>query len=81
MRLVPERFIQTTNDRGEFEFHALPPGSYLLGTYLYPESDVIDPTVKKEPATFYPGTSNRAAAIPIVVGEGTEHGGFNFVVP
>ena len=77
---LPERFTRNTNEHGEFEFLALPPGSYLLGHNLYSESHVILPTAKKEPATYYPGTPDRRAAVPVLVGEGTEHNGFNFTL-
>jgi hypothetical protein len=75
---IQDRFQTRTSGSGEFEFRALPPGQYLLGHNLYPESD-IGP-VPKGPPMFYPGTSDRAAAVPIVVGEGTEHTGLDFVV-
>ena len=79
-----DRLKTRTNAKGEFEFRALPPGQYLLGHNLYPERDFIiheagaNPVAR--PPTFYPGTSDRASAIPIVVGEGTDHGGLDFAV-
>jgi hypothetical protein len=30
--------------------------------------------------TFYPGTPEQASAIPLTVGEATQHDGFDFVV-
>jgi hypothetical protein len=32
------------------------------------------------PKTYYPGTPDRSAAIPIVVGSATQHDGVDFVV-
>lgn len=80
---IQDRLQTRTSGSGEFEFRGLPPGRYLLGHNLYPESDVgtiEDGVVPKPPPTFYPGTSDRAAAIPIAVGEGTQHTGLDFVV-
>ena len=79
-----DRLKTSTNAKGEFEFRGLPPGQYLLGHNLYPENDVIMlengiAPVKRHP-TFYPGTADRAAAMPIAVGEGTQHSGFDFTV-
>jgi hypothetical protein len=79
-----DRLQTRANAKGEFEFRGLPPGEYLLGHNLYPESDVIiiengiAPVTR--PPTFYPGTSNRAAAVPIVVGEGTLRSGVDFAL-
>ena len=78
--LIHQRFTQTTNELGEFEFHAIPPGAFLLGHNLYPESHVILVNDVKPPATYFPGTPNRSAAVPVVVGDGTEHNGFEFSV-
>jgi hypothetical protein len=74
----------STSANGEFEFRGLPPGEYVLGHNLYPESDVIlienGIASVKRPPTFYPGTSNRANAIAIVVGEGTQRSGVDFAL-
>jgi hypothetical protein len=71
-------YATTTNDRGEFEFRTIPPGSYFLGHELI-RSDLV-PVGGYPPMTYYPGTSDRAAAIPVVVGRATLHEGYEFVV-
>lgn len=65
-----------TNEYGEFEFSGQPPGAYWLGINLSraPTSGV------PYPATFFPGTTNPDGAEPIVIGQGTEHNGLDFVV-
>lgn len=63
------------NADGEFEFSGQQPGEYLVGVNL--EGWPYDPT----PATFYPGTSDRAAALPIVLGVGTMRTGLDFRLP
>jgi hypothetical protein len=60
------------NADGEFEFSGQQPGEYLVGVNV--EGWPYDPT----PATFYPGTSDRAAALPIVLGAGTARTGLDF---
>ena len=52
-----------TNDRGEFTFMAIPPGTYLAGV-----------NIARQPApgspfrpTYFPGTTDRLQATPIVV--------------
>ena len=68
----------TTNERGEFEFQPILPGTYLLGHEII-QSDRV-PLNGYPPMTFYPGTSDRRAAVPIVVGDATEHAGLDFTV-
>ena len=77
---IPERFTVSTDERGGFEFRAIPPGTFLLGHNLFSESDIVvrTPSDVVVPATFFPGTTNRAAAIPIVVGNATRHDGLDF---
>jgi hypothetical protein len=73
-------YTAVTNERGEFEFRTIPPGTYLLGHQIVPPHLSIAGEVRP-PSTFYPGTPDRAAAIPIVVGNATQHEGLDFVVP
>lgn len=79
MPLEPIRHPRHTEVRanadGEFEFSGQFPGEYLLGVNL--DGAQYDPN----PTTFYPGTAERAAAVPIVLGAGTERTGFEFRLP
>jgi hypothetical protein len=52
---------------GYYEFSALRPGAYLLGVNL------LRPPAHGTPykPTYYPGTTDIAAAVPVTVGEGT----------
>jgi hypothetical protein len=70
------RFDTRTNEDGEFEFVGVPPGDYWLGVNLV-ERSRIGPA----PApTYFPGTRDRNAAIPIRVGPATEQGGLTFSI-
>jgi hypothetical protein len=73
------RYKTSTNERGEFEFHAIPPGSYFVGHQIH-RSDAI-PSGGYPPSTYFPGAPNRIGAKPIVVGNATQHDGFDFTVP
>jgi hypothetical protein len=59
---------------GTFEFSGVAPGRYLLSAW------VRAPDGPQALTTYYPGTGYRDAATPIVVGKGTLHEGFDFVV-
>jgi Carboxypeptidase regulatory-like domain len=61
---------------GTFEFYGVPAGTYLLTASVPRMVDNKEAT----PTTYYPGTSERSAAIPVNVGDATEHDGFDFVV-
>ena len=65
-----------TNEHGVFEFSGQPPGSYWLGMNLWHSPSTGVPY----PPTYFPGTTNRDLAEPVVIGEGTEHDGFSFFV-
>lgn len=68
----------TTNDRGEFEFTGRPAGRYYLGVSLYNAPNPYGPSY---PRTYYPGTSDRNAAVPVVVEEGRISDGFDVLIP
>jgi hypothetical protein len=75
-----QRYLAVTNERGEFEFRTIPPGSYLVGHEIYGRRAI--PQGQRPPvSTYFPGVTDRAAAIPIVVGNATQHEGLDFVVP
>ena len=64
-----------TNKRGEFEFRAIPPGSYILGHPMRGDGQVAFPGQKPTKAIYYPGTFDLDAAAPIVVGNATQQDG------
>lgn len=68
----------TTNDKGEFEFTGRPPGRYYLGVSLY---NAPNPQGPSYPRTYYPGTTNRAAAVPVIIEPGRATPVFDFSVP
>jgi hypothetical protein len=68
--------IAHTNDNGEFAFSAVPPGSYLLGINVSRQPSSSAPFRP----TYFPGTTDRALAMPVVVGLGTEHSELEWVV-
>jgi hypothetical protein len=65
-----------TNDRGEFEFSGVPPGDYLLGINV---SRLPSRGAPFRP-TYFPGTTDRASAVPVTVGHGTEHAEVDWAV-
>jgi hypothetical protein len=69
----------TTNERGEFEFVAIPPGSFVFGHQIIGPHLVVSGQ-KLPPKTYYPGTPDYSAATRIVVGDATQHDGLNFIV-
>jgi hypothetical protein len=73
-----ERYRASTNDRGEFEFSAIPPGSYLVGHQIH-RSDAIPPG-GFPPSTYFPGVTSPVGATPVVVGNATVHNGIDFTV-
>lgn len=64
-----------TNYKGEFEFTGRPAGRYYLGVGLYSGPNPNGPSY---PRTYYPGTTDRNSAIPIVVERGRSSDGFDF---
>ena len=74
-RHVPNSSV-LTNERGEFAFSAVPPGSYLLGINLSREPRNGSPF---QP-TYFPGGTDRSLATPVVVGLGTEHADLEWTV-
>jgi hypothetical protein len=67
-----------TNDKGEFEFTGRPPGRYYLGVSLY---NAPNPHGPSYPRTYYPGTTDRAAAVPVIIEQGRASQSFDFSVP
>jgi hypothetical protein len=74
-RHVPNS-LALTNDRGEFAFAAVPPGNYLLGINAARQPSNGAPY----PPTYFPGTTDRALATPVVVGLGSEQAELEWVV-
>jgi hypothetical protein len=72
---APRLDVRPTED-GTFEFVGVPAGSYLLVASLRQFVDGKERTL----ATYYPGASEQSSAIPLTVGDATEHDGFDFVV-
>jgi hypothetical protein len=68
----------STNMKGEFEFAGRPPGRYLLGVSLY---NAPNPHGPSYPRTYYPGTTDRDSAVPVIVGRGRASEGFDFSIP
>jgi hypothetical protein len=67
-----------TNESGVFEFTNRPPGRYYLGVNLYLAPNPYGPSY---PRTYYPGTSDLSAAMPIIVEHGRANDGLDFSVP
>jgi hypothetical protein len=67
-----------TNDKGEFEFTGRPPGRYYLGVSLY---NAPNPQGPSYPRTYYPGTTDRTAAVPVIIQQGRASQTFDFSVP
>ena len=64
------------NEDGTFEFYGVPPGSYLLSAGL----EKMEDGKRRYLNTFFPGTSDVTAAVPVVIGKATQHDGFDFLV-
>lgn len=68
----------STNERGEFEFTGRPAGRYYLGVSLYNAPNPFGPSY---PRSYYPGTTNRDDAVPVIVDHGGTPASFDFSVP
>jgi hypothetical protein len=68
----------STNDNGEFEFTGRAPGRYYLGVGLYNAPNRSGPSY---PRTYYPGTIDRSAAVPVIVEQGRAREAFDFSIP
>ena len=68
----------STNSKGEFEFTGRPSGRYYLGVSLY---NAPNPHGPSYPRTYYPGTTDRKSAAPVVVEPGRSSEGFDFSIP
>jgi hypothetical protein len=87
---------QQTNDLGEFRIAGLPPGEYYVAamsrpmTVMFGGPGIDPPTATPAPAarqprttaatTYYPGTSDQAAAQPVAVAAGAETGNIVFTM-
>jgi hypothetical protein len=77
----------TTGSSGAIQIGPLLPGSYVMGTYLFPadfkerskDLNFIENFVPQP--WFYPGTTDPAKAKPITVGFAQQVSGIHFVVP
>ena len=68
----------STNGKGEFEFAGRPPGRYFLGVGLYTGPNANGPSY---PRTYYPGTTDKQSAIPVIVERGRAAEGHDFSIP
>jgi Carboxypeptidase regulatory-like domain len=91
-RLIPAPMqgLQQTNDLGEFRLSGLPPGEYYVSASPHQQSPFGGPGVSIAAVqgtarttlatTFYPGTTDNAAAQPIAVARGAEVGNISFML-
>ena len=76
-----------TDSSGAFQIGPLPPGSYVIATYLWPadfkerskDANYVLGVVPQP--WFYPGTTDPAKARPIAVGFAQQVSGIHFAVP
>ena len=64
------------NEDGTFEFFGQSPGSYVVSA----QRAMAEDGNGRYLTTYFPGTPDLAAAVPIVIGEATEHDGVDFLV-
>jgi len=91
-RLIPAPMqgLQQTNDLGEFRLSGLPAGEYYVSAAPHMQSPFGAPGVTPAPAqgsarttlatTFYPGTTDAAAAQPVAVARGAEVPNISFML-
>ena len=91
-RLIPAPMqgMQQTNDLGEFRLSGLPPGEYYVSAAPHIQSPfgapgITPPAAQDTPrtaptTTYYPGTTDAAAAQPIAVARGAEVGNISFML-
>lgn len=92
-RLIPAQGQGQTNDVGEFRVAGLAPGEYYVAAMTRPPAMFRGPGVSVDAAprtpgaahtaiatTYYPGTSDQAAAQPIAVAAGAEVGNILFTM-
>jgi protocatechuate 3,4-dioxygenase beta subunit len=89
---APMQGVQQTNDLGEFRLAGLPPGEYFVSASPQMQSPFGGPGVAPPaPAapgttrtsvttTYYPGTTDAAAAQPVSVARGAEVGNISFML-
>ena len=90
-RLIPAPMqgMQQTNDLGEFRLAGLPPGEYFVSAAPNMQSPYGGPGIAAPPpsqsrtavtTTYYPGTTDQAAAQPVAVARGAEVGNISFML-
>jgi hypothetical protein len=89
---APMQGMQQTNDLGEFRLAGLPPGEYFVSASPQMQSPFggpgVTPPAPASPGktrttittTYYPGTTDAAAAQPIAVARGAEVGNISFML-
>ena len=75
---IPGSSSTSPNGEGEFEFAGRPPGRYYLG--MKPASGGY-PNEPSYPLTYYPGTLDRDAAVPVVIDRGRASEFLDFSIP
>ena len=86
---APMQGLQQTNDLGEFRLAGLPPGEYFVSAAPNMQSPFGGPAVAAPSpgrsrtavtTTYYPGTTDQAAAQPVAVARGAEVGNISFML-
>ena len=81
-RLMVAGPVVTTNDLGEFRLHSLAPGDYYIQATprFEPPNVRSTPAATKVASTFYPGTTDVAAAQTITLGAGATLNGIDIAM-